>query len=151
MSYCVRCGKRLDDDSGLCEDCREQQQNQTTEIANGEVTATEEKLTNRKYGFGIALASDIMSVALTVMMMAVVLVMRVAPKDAELAPVVAVFVFPLVVSLILGIMAIKTYLRNRKEGDKTHPQTLVMGIVGVVCSALALNWWIALMTSLTIF
>ena len=150
MSYCVRCGKKLDDDSGLCEDCRKQQQNQTTEIAHSEVTAdqvtaTEEQTVGRMEGFGRALTSVILS-AVGVVVALIFFFLACSGSGFALFMLFCALA-PQIISLVLGIKSIKVFNRNKQEGRAKPVATLVLGIVGTVKSAVGMYIWIVFFMS----
>lgn len=145
MSYCVRCGKKLEDDSGLCEDCRKQQQNQTTEIAHSEVTvnqvtATEEQPSGRMDGFGRALTSVILSHAC--MAISLVLFWVVTLKEGFCLLLLLGSIAPQIISLVFGIKSINVFKRNKREGNAKPVATLVLGIVGTIGGAVGIYLWV---------
>ena len=143
MPYCRKCGKQIETNEELCEDCRNE------EIIFGDYNScydyTKEENSGRMNGFGKALASCILgSVALSVLSVILNLLVYVIESNQRGSNLVGIVVLSffmmgaVVISLIFGMNSIKTFKANIKEGKAKPIATLVCGIVGCVCSGMSI-------------
>ena len=149
--FCKKCGKFIDYDSDVCNECRE---NNTTESAStviaNEGEATKEPVGRRTYGLGLAIAgaaiglfSAIFSCLAYVFSLVVSVVqtedyyqmgLTLADLDALgiLSYICAVFGIILAIpAIIFGAVSIKRFFQKKKIGEKKPIPTLIIGIVTV--------------------
>lgn len=146
--YCKKCGKLLPGEADLCRDCFDQANKaaqQTPYYGRPPVVAVPVDRDNRMYGFGKALASTIMSesaffaLLFSFFFFLEMVVIEGGPIEVMIGFISYLAVVALIViALILGIKSIGTYSRRSREGCAKPVATLVLGIIGVVGSALAL-------------
>ena len=146
--YCKKCGKLLPGEADLCRDCFDQANKaaqQTPYYGRPPVVAVPVDRDNRMYGFGKALASTIMSEsAFIAVIFSFVFFFEMIATDAGPIEIMTAFVSyvalfaVIVVALVFGIRSISTYSRRSREGCAKPVPTLVLGIIGVVSSAIAL-------------
>lgn len=137
MSYCRKCGKKLEDNSGLCENCR----NEELVFGDGseEIMSTVSQ-EGKKDGFVKALLSVILPYAASVlfgMVLGVIIGLGLLDtlQKSGIVIVGMLFIAPMVISIIFGIQSIKTFVRNKREGKAKPIATLILGIIGLVTSA----------------
>lgn len=161
--YCSKCGKQIDYDAEVCNECAEQE----VAARDSEPTPTENQPTgSRKEGFGRSLASTILgAVGFILSMLAITFAILAAgnllieyseslgvavPIEAyELLGESATFItlaivfsiFTLGVSIpgmIFGIKSMKVFFKAKREGKVKPIATLVLGICGMVASICAI-------------
>ena len=137
MSYCRKCGKKLEDNAELCENCR----NEELVFGDGseEVTSAVSQA-GKKDGFVKALLSVILPYAASVLFGVVLGViigfgLLDTLQKAGIVIVGMLFIAPMVISIIFGIQSIKAFVRNKREGRAKPIATLVLGIIGLATSA----------------
>ena len=155
--YCRKCGKQMDYDAPVCKECEEM----ANFFGNGApIAPTPEKpapVGSRMEGFGKALTSTIIGVvSFIVVLIAMVLITAAITEDAvydsyygyyysysNASSMVGVCTAlsliccgAVVVALIFGIQSIKCFIAAKRSGAVKPIATLILGIVGVVMSAL---------------
>ena len=148
--YCKKCGKKLDYDGDLCEECRNRELVYGDEEKKAEAETTSTTYDpfdeppigvnpasgygnsayvpdngDRMHGFGKALTAAILSeVAVVSVALGVFLILATIAMA--------------VISLVFGIQSIKTFVADKNAGKVKPIATLVCGIAGVVAAAVAL-------------
>ncbi len=159
--YCKKCGKKLDYDGDLCEECRNRElvygdeekkaETETTSTTydpfdepsvgvnpasgNGNAAYVPDN-GDRMHGFGKALTAAILSeVAVVFAYLGVyACILSVALGVFLILATIAMAV----ISLVFGIQSIKTFVADKNAGKVKPIATLVCGIAGVVAAAVAL-------------
>ena len=160
--YCRKCGKQIDYDAHLCKECQEEVINASLVEKETVVKAPEKVVVvqkpasvgSRMEGFGGALTSTILGVVAFILAY-VALIFLIAGFNGGyydgleggvyFSGIFSVGVFFMIlalvlgiVSLVLGIKAIKRFRRQSREGKVKPIATLILGIAGVGWSGLAL-------------
>lgn len=157
MPYCRKCGKEIEQDTGLCEDCRNnelifeeyEQEPATINEVNELETKQREQSNGRMFGFGKALVSTIVGVVSVVFAyIATVFVLLDEQGVAGYAVCLTFSIIGAIISLALGIISIMAFIRKKKEGAPKPIATLVCGIVGCVMAATAGSLWLTSFVSL---
>lgn len=145
--YCRKCGKQIDYDAPICKEC------EAAETFFGNPTASDvsSPIGNRKEGFGKALASTILgAVAYLISVINIDIALEAIEGvnqygEYYYGPGIALCFFlsflctgAVVVSIIFGIKSIKCFASAKKAGRLLPVATLVLGCVGLACSALTL-------------
>ena len=177
MPYCRKCGKRIENDDGYCEECRNRDlifgsyettgqspRNEEIPASGQEKEEKKEQLvvpsqvaeekpneqSGRMDGFGLALTSAILgTVALGILACVLQLILLAIESGSNYgAAVIVTIPFavigiilsipPAIIGLVFGIKSIKTFAGNKKNGRALPIATLVLGIYGVVNTAVVL-------------
>lgn len=177
MPYCRKCGKKIENDDGYCEECRNrdlifgsyetsgqspreeepstsgQEKEDEKEQCVVPAQVTEEKPdepTGRMDGFGFALTSAILGTVALGMLMCVFQLILLAIGSGSNYGAAAIVTIPFavigiilsippaIIGLVFGIKSIKTFAANKRSGRALPIATLVLGIYGVVNTAVAL-------------
>lgn len=168
--FCNRCGKQIDYDATVCNECLQEERRRMEEAqrvnaehnANPTPYPAKEKEGSVMTGFGKALASTIMGFVGEVFVIIALycgLILLGVSTDPSLVSTfefeyflgvaimtVLISVGLAIASLILGVKSLKLALAEKKEGRKFPIPTMVLGICGM-CFAVAI-FMIALMTIL---
>ncbi len=151
MPYCRKCGKEIEQDTGLCEDCRNrelifeeyEQEPVAIDEANKFETEQPAQSSGRMFGFGKALASAIVGVvSVAFAYIATALALLGEEGVAGCAVCLTFSIVGAIVSLTFGIISIKTFIQKKNEGEIKPIATLVCGIVGCAMTATAGVWWL---------
>ena len=161
--YCKKCGKKLDYDGDLCEECRNRElvygdeqkkaETETTSTAydpfddppiganpsrgyNNAAYVPETENGDRMHGFGKALAAAILGdLAAAFSYIGIyVCLFSVALGVLTVLATIAMSV----IALVFGIQSIKTFIADKNAGRVKPIATLVCGIAGVATAAIAL-------------
>ena len=160
--YCRKCGKQIDYDAPICKECEETEiyfGNPETDTQPIAETKFEEKPApqgSRKEGFGGALTATILG---SISFIISIIAMSLASVAIELSlyyDVTGLVIFTIVFtvislgcaipSMILGIKGIRCFIKAKNQGKIKPVATLVLGIVGLVSSAMTILY--ALLTLL---
>ena len=160
-NFCQKCGKKLDYDGDLCEECRNRELVYGDEEKKAETETTSTTYDpfdeppigvnpasgygnsayvpdngDRMHGFGKALTAAILSeVAVVFAYLGIyACILSVALGVFLILATIAMAV----ISLVFGIQSIKTFVADKNAGKVKPIATLVCGIAGVVAAAVAL-------------
>ena len=163
--YCRICNREFDGEGNVCPKCRRegadigstQAQNEAGHtVVDGEVVDTYDGVPSTKAGFKRALASTIMStIDIVIAVLAYVFAVGAVTMkygsqfDSDVRVLAVVFrclgAFSVllaivlgIISLVMGIRSIKTFIAVKRTGAKKPVATLVLGIVGTASSGFAL-------------
>lgn len=140
MPYCKRCGKFVQTEGDLCEDCR------NSELIFGEFPTTGAPVApadpgTRMDGFPKALVSVILGVVSFIFAIVTYVLMSafIAGGLGVAFPIIfgILTVGGIVVSVIFGVKSIVKFVDSKRRGKVKPIATLVCGIVGCASSALA--------------
>ncbi len=171
MPYCTKCGKKIDSDESLCEDCRnaellfdtskQAESNQNDNSGNTDNRFENENVEkinfstpddkgSRMDGFNRALASAIVSQAVFSIVELTNLIFVVRQVVANGVGNVIGFLLsslPFMVALVFsirnGILSIKLFINNKNAGKVKPVSTLVLGIIACVMSATTIVYFLA--------
>ncbi len=147
--YCVKCGKELKEGyvGSVCEECQgiQNEKAMPEEVKNSLYSAN--KVNYRMFGFGKALTSTILSVFGYIFSLsgyigalAVLTVNNMGDVDEGIAVAITLIVMSLplvIISLIFGIQSINNFKYCKNRNFPKPIPTLILGISGVVFSALS--------------
>ena len=140
MPYCRKCGRRIETEDELCENCR------NAELIFGEAPFSEKPVDrgNRMDGFPKALASIILGVAAIVIAVVNMALIGIVLAGGGVGSAIGLGVFGIllslsgiVVSIIFGVKSIVKFVDSTRRGKIKPIATLVCGICGCVASAIA--------------
>lgn len=159
--YCRKCGKWIDGDAQLCQDCQEDTK-QNEEFFSAPKTAAPENSNTYTapnpapnpapaqpqyvdtgsvmYGFGKALTSTILGIVGFIFACVSYAGIAVAGATSSWALYVVMTLFSVactVIALVFGPMSIKAFVTQKNAGKKKPIPALVLGIVGVVWAAIS--------------
>ncbi len=128
--YCTKCGKQLDHDGTLCDDCR----NEELIYGSSEVDSYVEEVSaqngSRMFGFGPALTSTILG--FIGMILSMVALAMTEEYDAIVSIVVMFFIIPpFIIGLVFGIKSVKKFVAACKEDHVKPIPAFVLGLVGL--------------------
>lgn len=145
MPYCRKCGKWIETEGDLCDDCR------NAELIFGEAPLPERRADSgsRMDGFPKALVSAILGVT-AALIVSIVNVLMAGYLIAGKLPAVSVIlslgtvaaVGAIIVSVLFGVKSIKKFVDNKNRGKVRPIATLVCGIGGCASSGVALMYLI---------
>lgn len=130
--YCTKCGKELDHDGTLCDDCR----NEELIYGDNEVDSYVEEVTvqngSRMSGFGKALTSTILGFIGMIFAFWAAAIAEEYVDDAIIVIAVLIPVIPLfILNLIFGIKSVKRFVAACKEDQVKPIPAFVLGLVGL--------------------
>ncbi len=140
--YCTKCGKQIDYDADVCNECSVAENAQQEVKDESAYSPFEEAVApapadadNRMFGFGKALASTIIA-TFNVIFSVITIILSVEIPEAGIV-LFLMGVAMCALSLIFGIQSICTFKKRCKENCAKPIPALVLGIVGIATSALA--------------
>ena len=162
--YCKKCGKKLDYESDICNECAQNDEFFSAEpiiepapqpqpapvyaepVAAPAPAAPIDPTNTRKYGIGKAITSIILGFVgyiISYLVLTVLTAIMESPGAPEIeSPALMFFVFVslglAIPSLILGIKSIITFIKRAKGGYVKPIPTLILGIIGVNLAACVL-------------
>lgn len=132
--YCVKCGKQTDGDERLCQDCKAAE-NRVDTVKASEPSNPDKSNTNMLC-FGRALASAIMGFGVFIISN----VLNSGGWGMKLISMIFMLIIDvaaIVLTIIFGSQAIRTY-STFKSGDNKKPvPAFVLGIIGVILAGIA--------------
>lgn len=139
--YCRKCGKQIDYDEPICNECREAEIFFDDSVNND----FSQPVGDPKEGFGLALASTIIgAITLFIIITAItiitdILVGTIYNVSAGISSIISTLCLGgAIPALIFGIKSIKCFIAAKRDGRIKPVATLVCGIIGLVLSALAM-------------
>jgi hypothetical protein len=134
--YCKKCGKYIDYEADVCNECKEAENAQEEVKDENAYNPFEETVApapadagNRMYGFGKALASNIIGFFNMFLMAFGIALAAVYPPLGIVILLASVAGF--VISLIFAIKSIKAFVKRCREKCAKPIATLVLGISGL--------------------
>ena len=119
--FCMKCGKETNNSNGICDECMAKENAQSVQP-----TATAPS------GKGVAITSFALSVGALVFFL-----MAFMAAGGMGAIIGLIFALPAwIVSLVLGIKAVKTYKKAKADGAEVPVITFVFGLIGIIMSGM---------------
>lgn len=129
--YCTKCGKELDHDGTLCDDCRNEELIYGDNAVDSYVEEVFAQNGSRMSGFGKALTSTILGfIGIILSMVALAMAEE---YDAIVSIIVMFFIIaPFIIGLVFGIKSVKRFVAACKEDQVKPIPAFVLGLVGLV-------------------
>ncbi len=135
--YCKYCGKPTDNPEAICEDCAKQLTNTDNDNQQKSTVENKESKYTRMYGFGLGLASVILSVVDLIILSTMMVFYWVPISKVGFYVGLAIFIIIGILSMVFGFISIGKFKEARSNNGKKPLATLILGISGVSLSVLS--------------
>ena len=144
MSYCIKCGKQLDDNSGVCEECQNEEIKIDKSSPLVKIVLKRYELPGKMDCFGVSLAGAIIVQLLPIALL-ITYILRQDNKYVLALLSLIVDVLAIVAVIIIGIVSINAYAYNRRKRRAKPVAALTLSIFNLVSSvSLLISWFMVL-------
>jgi len=144
MSYCIKCGKQLDDNSGVCEECQNEEIKIDKTSPLVKIVLKRYELPGKMDCFGVSLAGAIITQLLPAALL-LTYILRLYNKYVSSLLLLIVDVLTIVAVIIIGIVSINAYAYNRRKHRAKPVAALTLSIFNLVSSvSLLISWFVVL-------